>query len=231
LAGQVVGLESEHGAHVWRGLPFSEPPTGDLCWRAAKPLVAWNGIREALNFARSCAQPPSKIGRTNSDGNVSGQEDCLYLDIYALPMSSEHAENARLPVMLWIHGGGNSIGSSSYDSLILAKQENVIVVAVQYRLEPFGWFYQPGLASPQSSHENKSGNYGTLDLIQALQWSKDNIQAFGGNPDNVTIFGESAGGFNVLSLLLSPLADGLFNQAISQSGSVQFTGRLLSGNW
>ena len=222
-AGQAVGFESEHGAHVWRGLPFAESPTGDLRWRAPKPLAAWSGIKEALNYASACAQPVSQIGGTSSDGNVSGQEDCLYLDIYAPPMSGESAANATLPVMFWIHGGGNSIGtSSSYDGSILAEQENVIVVAVQYRLGPFGWFYQPGLSTPDDSEQDKSGNYGTLDLIQALRWTKDNIQAFGGNPDNITIFGESAGGFNVFSLLLSPIADGLFQRAISQSGSVQF---------
>ena len=222
-AGKTVGFESEYGAHAWLGLPFAEPPTGVLRWRAPKPLATWDGVREALEYGSACAQPVSQISGSDSSDNVSGQEDCLTLDIYAPVMSSESAAKTKLPVMLWIHGGGNSIGtSSSYDGSILATQENVIVVAVQYRLGPFGGFHQPGLAAAQDSAQDKSGNYGTLDLIQALHWTKDNIKAFGGNPDNVTIFGESAGGFNVFSLLLSPLADGLFHRAISQSGSVRF---------
>ena len=223
VAGEVVGLLNEYNAHMWLGLPFAEPPVGEMRWRAPQTIAAWKGIREASEFGNSCTQPTSQFSDDDAQTELTGDEDCLYLNIYAPAMSAEQAQTANLPVMFWIHGGGNSIGSASdYDGSILATQENVIVITAQYRLGPFGWFYQPELASPDSSAEDISGNYGTLDLIEGLRWTRDNIRAFGGDPDNVTIFGESAGGFNVFSLLVSPLAKGLFQQAISQSGSTHF---------
>ncbi|NND83482.1 MAG: carboxylesterase family protein [Gammaproteobacteria bacterium] len=218
-SGSVVGFTSEHGAHVWTGLPFAQPPVGDLRWRAPRATNGWTDTLRALEFAPSCAQPPSRLGGDES----GGAEDCLYLNIYAPPMTAEAAAQADLPVLFWIHGGGNSIGSASdYDASILATQENVIVITTQYRLGPFGWFYHPEMAASGDSAADRSGNYGTLDLIEALRWTGANVKAFGGDPDNITIFGESAGGFNVFSLILAPAADGLFHKAISQSGSVRF---------
>ena len=222
-AGKVVGFAAENGSHVWQGLPYAQAPQGGLRWRAPRPLNAWQGEKQALSFGPECAQPVSQLSGEVNEGNVTGQEDCLYLDIYAPPMSAEETAQANLPVMFWIHGGGNTIGTTrSYDASVLAQRENVIVITAQYRLGPFGWFYQPELFTEGDSAVDKSGNYGTLDLIAALNWTKNNIQAFGGNSNNVTIFGESAGGFNVISLMISPLAKGLFHKAISQSGSANF---------
>lgn len=222
-SGTAVGFTNEHAAHVWRGLPFAKAPVDELRWRAPVASEPWQGSREFVEFAHACAQPNSQIGGANSDKSFTGDEDCLYLDIYAPAMNAEQAAQAKLPVMVWIHGGGNSIGTSaSYDGSLLAQQENVIVVAVQYRLGPFGWFYNPELAGDNATPEDSSGNYGTLDLIESLKWVQQNIASFGGDAENVTIFGESAGGYNVFSLLISPLAENLFHRAISQSGSVHF---------
>ena len=128
----------------------------------------------------------------------------------------------RLPVMVWIHGGGNSIGSADvYEGGRLAAAQDVVVVTVHYRLGPFGWFRHPALHGPRASAAERSGNYGTLDLIEALRWVRDDVSAFGGDPGNVTIFGESAGGTNVYTLLVSPLARGLFHRAIVQSGGLR----------
>ena len=150
----------------------------------------------------------------NGDEFFSGSEDCLYLDIKA-PKSKS---NNLLPVMFWIHGGGNTSGlKDTYDFSKMARKHNVIVVTINYRLGPFGWFTHPSI-QPLQDGDDKSSNFGTLDIIAALEWVKSNISLFGGNPDNVTIFGESAGGHNVLSLLASKKAKGLFHKAISQSG-------------
>ena len=126
--------------------------------------------------------------------------------------------------MVWIHGGGNTTGAgSAYDFSRLASEQKVIVITINYRLGPFGWFYHPSLIETSNSKEDKSGNYGLLDQILALKWVKKNIKEFGGNPNNITIFGESAGGHNVFSLISSNLASGLFHRAISQSGSTRTT--------
>jgi para-nitrobenzyl esterase len=152
---------------------------------------------------------------------VTGREDCLYLNIFAPRFVPDEVPtgDARLPVMVWIHGGGNSVGDSSlYDGSHLALRHDLIVVTVHYRLGVLGWFAHRALRGPGASAQDRSGNYGTLDLIRSLEWVRDNIEAFGGDPGRVTIFGESAGGTNVFSLLLSPEAAGLFQRAISQSG-------------
>jgi para-nitrobenzyl esterase len=153
-------------------------------------------------------------------GEPTGSEDCLYLNVYspAFAQASVPTGEERLPVMVWIHGGGHTIGSTSfYDGGNLAASQNLIVVTTQYRLGPFGWFRHAALGGEGASDADRSGNYGTLDLIRALDWVRENVSAFGGDPGNVTVFGESAGGTNVLSLLLSPLAKGLFHRAIIQS--------------
>ena len=163
-----------------------------------------------------CVQKPSGMGGSEFDGDefFSGSEDCLYLDIKAPKTKS----NGLLPVMFWIHGGGNTSGlKDTYDFSKMVRKHNVIVVTINYRLGPFGWFTHPSIQGLQDS-DDKSSNFGTLDIIAALEWVKSNISLFGGDPDNVTIFGESAGGHNVLSLLVSKKAKGLFHKAISQSG-------------
>jgi len=178
-------------------------------------------MREALAFGSPCPQFASRFaGVAGPEGSVQGSEDCLYLNVYApRAASADAAATARHPVMLWIHGGGNVVGHAGvYDGGNLAATHDVVVVTTNYRLGPFGWFRHAALRDEQTTPEEASGNFGTLDLIRALTWVRDNIAAFGGDPGNVTIFGESAGGRNVLSLLVAPPAAGLFHRAIVQSG-------------
>src|SRR5262245_41431188 len=223
--GPVVGSAGSAGTHAWHGIPFAKPPVGALRWRAPQPAEAWTETREALADAPGWAQPPPPIGaEPNADGSM-GSEDCLYLNVFAPAFAPDAVPKGkeRLPVMVWIHGGGNSIGDARiYDGGHLAGEQNVVVVAVQYRMGPFGWFRNAVLrADPGASAEDQSGNYGTLDLIESLRWVKANAAAFGGDPARVTVFGESAGGRNVFTLLQSPLAKGLFQRAISESGGVR----------
>lgn len=219
--GEIVGFaHADHAANVWKGLPFAAPPTGSLRWRAPRPPAAWTGTREALVSGSECTQfDPS------DPSEIIGSEDCLTLDVYA-PKSAAPGSATPLPVMVWIHGGGNSIGGATiYDAARLAAEGDVIVVAIQYRLGIFGWLSHPALRSTAEDADDASGNYGTLDTIRALEWVRDEIASFGGDPGNVTIFGESAGGIDVLALLVSPRAKGLFHRAISQSGVVVATTR------
>ena len=213
LAGDVVGYIDKHGTRAWAGIPFAEPPVGDLRWRAPQPPRPWPGIREALTVGNVCPQMKNQLsGGPGEPDRVSvGEEDCLYLNVWA-PVNA-----TGLPVMFWIHGGGNTIGDGgSYNGATLAAQQNVVVVTINYRLGPFGWFAHPDLA--RGNLLDDSGNYGTLDILRALEWTRNNIAAFGGNADNVTVFGESAGAFDTLAMMASPLAHGLFHRAIVQSG-------------
>ena len=197
----------------WKGVPFASPPVGQLRWKAPVDPEPWTGIREAGHYSDPCVQY-SPLGR----GKIIGSEDCLYLNVWR-PETAEQ----DLPVYVWIHGGGNSIGSANmvpdYEGYNLASRGNLVFVSINYRLGPFGWFAHPSLRTGESGDEyNDSGNFGTLDIIQALKWINRNIGFFGGDPDRVTIAGESAGAFNVTSLLVSPQAAGLFHGAVSQSG-------------
>jgi para-nitrobenzyl esterase len=221
-AGEVIGRAGRYGGHAWLGLPYAEPPQGELRWRAPQPLLPWTGTREALAFGASCPQPASPVGGDDSApaGTLVGSEDCLYLNVYAPAFAPAEVPTGaeRLPVMVWIHGGGNTIGAArNYDGSRLAATHDRIVVMINYRLGALGWLRHASLREGREPAE-ASGNFGTLDQIHALGWVRDNIGAFGGDPGNVTIFGESAGGQNVLALLVSPLAGGLFHRAISQSG-------------
>ena len=221
-SGDVAGFTGPYGSHVWSGIPYAAPPVGSLRWRAPQPPPSWEGVREALATGNACPQFASPFsGEARGAKDIIGDEDCLYLDVYAPRAESGElvADAGGLPVMLWIHGGGNSIGRAGfYDGGNLAATHDVVVVAIQYRLGPFGWLRHAALRGEGVSAAERSGNFGTLDTIRALEWVQENIAAFGGDPDNVTIFGESAGGRNVLSLLLSPLARGLFDRAVMQSG-------------
>ena len=204
-----------NGVINWDDIPYAQAPVGDLRWKAPREVLKNNELIEPKvnNF---CIQKPSGMGGSEFDGDefFSGSEDCLYLDIKAPKSKSENL----LPVMFWIHGGGNTSGFKDiYDFTRMVKKHNVIVVTINYRLGPFGWFTHPSIQSLQEG-DDKSSNFGTLDIIAALKWVQSNISLFGGNPDNVTIFGESAGGHNVLSLIASKKAKGLFHKAISQSG-------------
>ncbi|MBI4517675.1 MAG: carboxylesterase family protein [Deltaproteobacteria bacterium] len=224
-SGEVIGFQGQYGSHVWLGLPFAQPPVGERRWRAPAPPQSWTGSREAVQYGSSCPQFASTFGGVSGarPGTPVGSEDCLYLNVYAPRFSASAlpAGAQRLPVMVWIHGGGNTIGEGAfYNGGNLAVTHNVIVITVNYRLGPFGWFRHPALRGQGTSDDERSGNFGTLDLIRALEWVRENAEAFGGDPGNVTIFGESAGGVNVYSLLLSPRARGLFHRAVVQSGGL-----------
>ncbi len=195
----------EPGLTVYKGIPFAAPPVGDLRWRAPQPAAKWEGVRPADKFGPDPYQGDGK-------GNVS--EDCLYVNVWTPAKSASE----RVPVLVWIYGGGFSFGSTStpvHNGEHLARK-GVVLVSINYRVGPLGFLAHPDL-SAESPHR-VSGNYGLQDMIAGLQWVKRNIAAFGGDPDKVTIFGESAGGIAVSELCASPLAHGLFRGAISQSG-------------
>jgi para-nitrobenzyl esterase len=202
--GLVQGV-TEKDLTVYRGIPFAAPPVSDLRWRAPQPAAKWDGVRDATKFA-----PDPYQG--NGGGNVS--EDCLYLNIWTPAKSADD----RIPVLIWIYGGGFAGGSTStptHNGEHLARK-GVVLVSINYRVGPIGFLAHPEL-SAESPH-SVSGNYGLLDLIASLKWVQKNIAKFGGDPTRVTIFGESAGGIAVSMLCASPEAKGLFHGAISQSG-------------
>ena len=197
----------------WDDIPYAKPPINELRWKAPRKINDSTNLilPQEQNF---CVQRPSSLGGPGGDGPMVGTEDCLYLDVSA-PVRNT---NELLPVMFWIHGGGNTSGLKDlYDFNKMVRRHNVIVVRANYRLGPFGWFSHPSIQDFQTGLD-KTSNFGTLDIIAALHWVKENIVLFGGDPDNVTIFGESAGGHNVFSLLVSDKSKGLFHKAISMSG-------------
>ena len=219
--GRVVGYVGDYGNHVWRGIDYAKAPVGNLRWRAPENPSPWAETREALRQGAYCPQFVSRFGGvTGEEGEIKGNEDCLFLDIYAKrrETSAVPSGDERVPVLFWIHGGGNVIGHAGfYDGGFMAETHDVVVVAINYRLGPLGWFRHASLRDSESSAADRSGNFGTLDMIRALEWVRDNIAAFGGDPSNVTIFGESAGATNVLALLVVDAARGLFHRAIAQS--------------
>jgi len=215
--GTVKGTATTDGRiRIFKGIPYAAPPVGENRWREPKPAPPWQGVRDATEFGAQCVQ-----GHMFDDINFSrpGSEDCLNLNIWT-PAS---AAADRLPVMVWIHGGGFQVGAGPeprHDGEAFARK-GIVLVTINYRLGIFGFFSHPELTRESAHHA--SGNYGLLDQIAALQWVKANIAAFGGDPSNVTIFGESAGSFAVSALMASPLATGLFHRAIGESGAY-FTG-------
>jgi para-nitrobenzyl esterase len=203
--GKVEGVVKD-SLKIFKGIPFAAPPVGDLRWKAPQPLIPWDGIKKADNFAKGPVQ-----GSKNPE-NFS--EDCLYLNVWTPAKTASD----KLPVMVWIYGGGFAFGSTaeaSYDGEALARH-GVVLVSIAYRVGMLGFLCHPELTGENPEHV--SGNYGLLDQIAGLKWVKNNIVKFGGDPDNVTVFGESAGGISVSMLCASPLAKGLFRRAISQSG-------------
>jgi para-nitrobenzyl esterase len=216
-AGSLSGVAGPAGVTAYLGVPFAAPPIGDLRWRPPQPALPWEGVRRADKFGTSCMQNQagSRLPWTEefmTQGPIG--EDCLFLNVW----TAAKTPNARMPVMVWIYGGGFNEGSGAvavYDGAELAKK-GVIVVSVNYRVGPLGFLAHPELTT-ESDHRS-SGNYGLLDQIAALQWVQRNIAAFGGDPVQVTIFGQSAGAISVASLMRSPLAKGLFVRAIAQSG-------------
>lgn len=195
---------------VFKGIPFAQPPVGDLRWKPPKPAASWTGTRSAAEFDAICMQRrPNAAGILNTSMPMS--EDCLYLNVY----TSAKAANDKLPVMVWIHGGALTAGAGSiYDSEQLAHK-GVVVVTINYRLGVFGFFAHPELSRESDRHSN----YGLLDQIAALQWVRKNIAAFGGDPARVTIFGESAGSWSTNLLAATPLARGLFQRVVGESGA------------
>ena len=207
----------EDGIHVFRGVPYAQPPVGDLRWRRPQPLEPWDGVREAVDFGPISMQPPRPAAGPfagimgHSQERMS--EDCLYLNVWTPGL-----DDRRRPVMVWIHGGGLSSGSGSspaYDGAPLASRGDVVIVTINYRLGALGYLPDPVLADD----DDTEANFGFHDMLAALEWVRDEIAAYGGDPANVTIFGESAGGIAVGILLASPLAEGLFQHAIIQSGA------------
>src|SRR4051812_8905103 len=207
-------IDSTTGINVFRGIPYAAPPVGTLRWKPPRPAARWSGVRPARQLGHNCmqGQPYSDI-----DPYAAGvSEDCLYLNVWS---SSLGAGSSPKPVLVWIHGGGFFAGFGGEERHNGARlaQKGAVVVTLNYRLGPFGFFAHPALAAESPHHA--AGNYGILDQIAALQWVQRNIARFGGDPSRVTIFGESAGGMSVGSLIASPLAKGLFQRAILESGT------------
>lgn len=221
-AGLISGLTAGDTdvVRVFNGIPFAAPPVGELRWKPPGPVKPWDDVRECTEFGPWCPQPRQTLLNVVS---AKQSEDCLYLNVWTAAKSA----GDKLPVMVWIHGGGCTTGSGAmpfYNGEHLARQ-GVVVVTINYRLGPFGYFAHP-LLSKESPH-GVSGNYGHLDQIAALEWVRRNIAAFGGDPGRVTIFGESAGAMSVCRLMISPQAKGLFHRAIAQSGGAHGRNRHL----
>jgi len=212
--GVLEGVVSADGkVRTFKGIPFAAPPVGPLRWKAPQPPAPWTGVRKASEYGARCMQGNIYSDMIFHDSGPS--EDCLYLNLW-MPANPG---TAKLPVMVWIYGGGFQAGATSeprQDGGNLSKK-GVLVVSMNYRLGIFGFFSHSELTN-ESGH-GSSGNYGLLDQLAALQWVKKHIATFGGDPDNVTIFGESAGSFSVSALVASPLAKGLFRRAIGESGA------------
>jgi para-nitrobenzyl esterase len=229
-----------HGTFIgstiaFRGIPYARPPVGELRWEPPLPAVPWQGVKEATQPGNPCTQPAVGLvpffapmakayGSSFSQPPVQSSEDCLYLDVWAPQWPVKHA----LPVMVWLHGGSNTVGSgtqSTYDGASLT-QHGVVLVTLNYRLGVMGFFSHPELSAGSPHHG--SGNYGLLDQLAALAWVKRNIAQFGGDPDNVTLFGESAGAIDAARLMASPLSAGFFRRVISESGPAFEQSRTLS---
>lgn len=213
-SGIVSGVSADERVIRWLDIPYAEAPVGELRWRAPRRLAARETQPVATQSSQIlCPQMPSETSGVDGEGAI-GQEDCLYLDVVA----PADFQQKHYPVMVWIHGGGNTTGhKGTYDFSELAAREQVVVVTFNYRLGPLGWMTHPALHADAQGLD-KSSNFGTLDILAALEWTQRNIEHFGGDASNVTVFGESAGGHNVYALLVSPLAQGLFHRAIAQSG-------------
>ena len=216
--GSVSGIAYTNNTIAWLGIPYAKPPTATngLRWKVPQYPDSWDGILPSLKSPSEC-EPCSQMGAhpiTWETTGPIGSEDCLMLGIWR-PNNNE----TNLPVYFWIHGGSNNYGGLfQIDGSVIASRSNMVVVAIQYRLGPFGWISHPSLRTGGAGNEeNDSGDFGTMDTIKALEWVRDNIESFGGDPSNILIAGESAGAHNVMNLILSPLATGLFHKALHQS--------------
>jgi para-nitrobenzyl esterase len=209
--GAVKGIVDSNGIVVFKGVPYAEPPVGELRFTPPQPPEPWSDTYEASEFGPICPQPQDEY----EDTEVPQSEDCLTLNVWTPGLDS-----SDMPVMVWIHGGGWTNGSGRdpwYDGSSFAKRGDVVVVTINYRLGAFGWLY---LDDVGGSEYAGSGNLGILDQIAALEWVNENIAVFGGDADNITVFGESAGSMSVCTLLGTPSAQGLYDKAIEESGAV-----------
>lgn len=228
-AGLVMGSTAMSGVVSFKGVPFAAPPVGDLRWKAPQPVKHWAGIKKCYAFGPSPMQAkPVAFAVYTPEFLIPEQpisEDCLYLNVWTKGSTAQ-----KRPVFVWIYGGGFSSGGTAvpiYDGEAMAKK-GIIFVSVNYRVGIFGFLAHPGFTKESPDHA--SGNYGLLDQVAALKWIKKNIHAFGGDPDNVTIAGQSAGSMSVNCLVASPVAKGLFNKAIAESGSMLITNPMLPAN-
>jgi para-nitrobenzyl esterase len=222
-------------AIAFRGIPYAQPPVGELRWKPPQPPIPWQGVKEATQPGNACSQRASGLvpffapmaqayGSKFEQPPIQSSEDCLFLDVWVPQWPAKQA----LPVMVWLHGGSNTVGSgtqSTYDGVSLT-QHGIVLVTLNYRLGVMGFFSHPELTAESPHHS--SGNYGSLDQIAALNWVKRNIAQFGGDPENVTLFGESAGAIDSARLMASPLSAGLFRRVISESGPAFEPARTLS---
>jgi para-nitrobenzyl esterase len=218
--GKVSGVTLSSGVRAFKGIPFAAPPVGSLRWKEPQPASRWEGVRKADTFGNVCVQPsqPKRVPNNVSvdlPDSPKPSEDCLYLNVWT---SAARANARRLPVMFWIYGGAytEGAGSSPHNDGEALARKGAVLVTFNYRLGAFGFFSHPELT--QESGRNASGNQALMDTIAALRWVQSNIAAFGGDPTNVTIFGESAGAAMVGGLVGSPVAKGLFQRAIAESG-------------
>ncbi|MEP7086017.1 MAG: carboxylesterase family protein [Gemmatimonadota bacterium] len=219
-----VSVATDPGEFMYLGIPYAAPPVGPLRWRPPAAVPHWPGVRKADAFGPSCPQGTGQdwVVRVTNDRlpktpwlkGLRFDENCLYLNVW----TPEHAASTGAPVMVWIHGGGNSSGNGNLMPFgPTLPRRGVVLVSINYRLGPLGYLAHPALSRESPHHA--SGNYGLLDQVEALRWVRRNIRAFGGDPGNVTLFGASAGGFDSCALVASPLARGLFRRAIVQSNA------------
>lgn len=219
--GQIQGIQTQtQGVYVYRGIPYAAAPTGELRWKEPQPVTPWEGVRVADEFCNACMQAAHREGEFYQkeffdEGDAPYSEDCLFLNVWT---PAPGKVNKKLPVAMWIHGGGYSAGwgfEKEMDGEAWAER-GVVLVTINYRLNIFGFLAHPSLTA-ESPHK-ASGNYGILDQIAALHWIKDNIAQFGGDPGQIMIFGQSAGAGSVQTLVASPLAKPLISKAIIMSG-------------
>jgi para-nitrobenzyl esterase len=238
-AGKIEGVDdsANSGTWFWKGVPFAQPPVGALRWRAPVEPAAWSGIRPAATFGNACLQIGRLFGPGANNtydatigamlGKPAGSEDCLFVNIWR-PATADK----NLPVLLFVHGGSNISGYTAdplYDGARLAKTANAVVITASYRLGILGFLNMPQLR-PGGTAGDDSGNFALLDNLAALRYIRDNAANFGGDPDNVTLSGESAGATNLLAVMTSPMAKGLFHKAFEMSGGISLASNLPQGS-
>ena len=220
--GSISGIYSADGkVKIFKGIPFAAPPVGDLRWKAPQPVIAWDGVKECDDYSNYAFQKPLApygpyTAEFKPDSEKIPSEDCLYLNVW----TKNEKMSEKLPVVVFIHGGGNTSGTSGsfvYEGENLARKD-VVFVSINYRLGLFGFLAHPELSA--ESEDGISGNYAILDQIAALNWIQNNIEKFGGDPDNVTLVGQSAGSMDIQYLISSPMAKGLFDNAVTMSANV-----------